>query len=69
MIAEYLPLEALAATVGLPRRYLKDLAGRGDIPALNVNGRLRFDEGAVREALARLANRPPNELTTGVSRC
>jgi len=54
---EYLPLEALAATLGLPGRFLKDLAKRGDIPALNVNGRLRFDESTVRDALASLATR------------
>jgi hypothetical protein len=54
---EYLPLEALAATLGLPSKFLRGLAGRGDIPALDVNGRLRFDESAVREALTKLASR------------
>jgi len=52
--SEYLPLDALAATLGLPRSYLRRMAREGSIPALNVNGRLRFDEAAVREALARL---------------
>jgi excisionase family DNA binding protein len=53
--SEYLPLDALAATVGLPRAYLRRLAREGRLPCLNVGGRLRFDEGQVREALRRLA--------------
>ena len=54
-ISEYLPLDALAAALNLPRPYLRRLAREGRIPALNVNGRLRFDEAQVREALRRLA--------------
>lgn len=54
-MGEYLPLDALAATLGLSRSYLRRLARTGRIPSLNANGRLRFDELQVREALRRLA--------------
>lgn len=53
--SEYLPLDALAVTLGLPRTYLRRLAREGEIPVLDVNGRQRFDESQVREALRRLA--------------
>lgn len=55
---EYLPLDALAARLNLPRTYVRRLAREGRIPSLNVNGRLRFDESAVREALRQLAAEP-----------
>jgi len=67
---EYLPLDALATTLGLPRPYLRRLTDEGRIPSLNVNGRLRFDELQVREALlslavveaeAKQAQEPPHE--------
>lgn len=51
----FLNLEALAAELGLPQYYLRDLAKQRKIPALDVNGRLRFDPQDVGEALARLA--------------
>ncbi len=51
----YYSLDALAAATGLPRTYLRRLAAAGDIPALDVNSRLRFDLEQVREALRRLA--------------
>ena len=54
-IGEYLPLDALAATLNLPRPYLRRLVSERRIPVLHVNGRLRFDEAQVREALRRLA--------------
>ncbi len=56
MKAKYTSLEGLAASLGLPRRYLRDLARRRLIPFLNVSGRLRFDESAVRSALERIAS-------------
>jgi hypothetical protein len=55
MVTEYLPLEALAARLNLPQRYLKGLALASDIPSLNVNGRLRFNPAAVQQALDKLA--------------
>lgn len=55
MNEEYISLEALAATLGLPQTFLRRLADQREIPSLNVNGRLRFDEGEVREALNRIA--------------
>lgn len=49
-------LEGLAASMRLPRRYLRELAKSGAIPSLRVGGRLRFDPDAVREALRKLAS-------------
>ena len=51
----YVSLEAVAAELGLPKSYLKQLAANKSIPYLNVNGRLRFDGPAVRQALHQLA--------------
>jgi len=56
METQYLSLEALAATLGLPQKYLKDLAKSNEIPCLDVNGRLRFDPNRVRKALDRIAS-------------
>ena len=47
----YISLEALSATLGLPKAYLKNLADSGEIPCLDVNGRRRFNRQAVRETL------------------
>jgi hypothetical protein len=52
----YIPLESLVTRLGLPKRYLRKLAEAGDIPYLDVNGRLRFNEVEVREALSTLAH-------------
>jgi len=57
--SQFVPLDALAAELALPRSYLRRLAEEGVVPALDVNGRLRFDVGAVRDALARIAARLP----------
>ena len=51
----YVSLEALAVELGLPKVYLKQLAVKGSIPCLNVNGRLRFNPVAVQQALDKLA--------------
>jgi len=57
---EYISLEVLAACLRLPQKYLRELAGKNLIPSLDVHGRLRFDEVAVRQALAKIARRRPN---------
>ena len=51
----YISLEVLAAKVGLPKAYLKELTAKGLIPSLNVSGRLRFNPDAVKAALNELA--------------
>jgi hypothetical protein len=51
----FVSLDALAVRLGLPRAFLRKLSKSGEIPALNVNGRIRFDETVVREALTGLA--------------
>ncbi len=55
MTTEYISLDVLAVALGLPRGYLQNLATTGHIPFLDVNGRKRFDEQQVREALTGLA--------------
>jgi len=51
----YIPLETLAAKLGLPKCYLRKLARGKMIPYLNVNGRLRFNLKEVQKALAQIA--------------
>jgi hypothetical protein len=53
----FVSLEALAAGLCLPKAYLKELALKGSIPCLNVNGRLRFNIIAVQQALDKLASK------------
>ena len=56
----YVSLEALAAELGLPKSYLKQLSANKVIPCLDVNGRLRFGSLAVRQALGELASKGSN---------
>jgi hypothetical protein len=51
----YVSLDALAVELCLPKTYLKSLANKGDIPKLDVNGRLRFNPEAVQKALDNIA--------------
>jgi len=60
----FVPLDCLAASLALPRAYLRRLADQKAIPSLDVNGRLRFDERAVRDALLRLAEHPHKGTAT-----
>jgi excisionase family DNA binding protein len=48
----YLSLDALAVTLGLPRKYLREQASAGKIPSLKIGRRVFFDAGEVRKALA-----------------
>jgi excisionase family DNA binding protein len=59
-------LESLAATLGLPKRYLRDLADKGQIPVIEVNGRQRFIEDSVVEALRSLAAEHQRKRRTAV---
>ncbi len=52
---EYLSLDALSATLSLPRQYLKRLAVGGKIPFLLVGSRMRFNLVSVKESLTQLA--------------
>jgi hypothetical protein len=54
-VMSYHSLESLAATLRLPKTYLRDLAKSGTIPVLVVGGRLRFDVVQVQRALRVLA--------------
>ena len=51
----FIPLGRLAIRFNLPKRYLKELAGKKLIPSLDINGRLRFNPAAVQQALDKLA--------------
>lgn len=51
----YMSLESLAVQMSLPKTFLRQLAEKKAIPALDVNGRLRFNPGAVQKALDQIA--------------
>jgi hypothetical protein len=62
----YIPINKLRLRLGLPKKYLQDLAERGDIPSLIVNDRRRFNENHVRAALAKRSQNPTGwKLLTG----
>jgi excisionase family DNA binding protein len=48
-------LESAAAELGLPQKYLRDLARENKIPYLTVGGRMRLNPAAVADALDRLS--------------
>ena len=55
MIADYINLECLALTLCLPKTYMQQLVKDGKIPYLDIgNGRKRFQEEAVRDALSKI---------------
>ena len=64
---KYITLTSLATSLGLPKKYLEDLAMRGGIPSLRINKRLRFSAPDVRAALTKLAtdNRPSKSGVRG----
>jgi excisionase family DNA binding protein len=55
MAKKYENLKSISQYLGLPPRYIRLLAETGEIPFLNVGGRLRFNADAVRKALDILA--------------
>ena len=52
---EYIPEEVLAIRLGLPKTYVKRLVREHRIPYLKVGRWKRYDEQAVRQVLAKLA--------------
>lgn len=61
MITDYISLECLALQLALPKAYLKRLVDAGKLPYIDTgNGRLRFQEQAVRQALDKLAEKGDN---------
>ncbi|MFB0556093.1 MAG: hypothetical protein ACETWQ_22550 [Phycisphaerae bacterium] len=52
---QYLSLEALAISLGLPKTYLRKLAKQKRIPFLDVSGRKRFQPEDVMDALSKMA--------------
>lgn len=58
MITDYISLECLALQLALPKAYLRRLVDAGKLPYIDTgNGRLRFQEQAVRQALDKLAEK------------
>jgi len=53
----FIPLDALAETLKLPRRWLRTEADANRIPHLRIGNRRLFDVRQVRDALARIAER------------
>ncbi len=62
----YITLDSLVTRLNLPKKFLKDLVKEGDIPYLEVNGRLRFSEPEVRGALAYLAQNQKDQKRVNV---
>jgi hypothetical protein len=54
----FLPLDALAGQLGLPRKWLSDEARAGRIPYLIAGGRKVFDAEQVRQVLLSRATQP-----------
>lgn len=52
---QFISLTRLAEETSLPKAYITELTEKGIIPALKVNGRLRFNPVAVQQALDKLA--------------
>ena len=52
---KFISLEALAVTLNLPQKFLRELADKKQIPSLDVNGRLRFNPEVVQSALNQIA--------------
>lgn len=53
----YISIHFLSANLGLPKEFLKQLANANTIPSLIVNGKLKFVEQDVRDALREIAKR------------
>ncbi len=62
MFSEYLPLDALATRLGLPRTWLKREADSGRLPYVQAGAHRRFDEDQVREHLRQQAERNAEAL-------
>jgi len=60
---EFVSLDRLATHFDLPKPYLRNLAEKGLIPSLDVNGRRRFNPLAVEKALERLSSIPKRRQT------
>ena len=59
----FVSIGSLSSHFNLPERYLKELADKGAIPFLCVNGRRRFSPAAVEKALAKLQRVECRKLT------
>ena len=57
----YISLEVLAIQLGLPQKFLRELAESKRIPTLKVGNRLRFNLEAVQEALDKIAAKGGND--------
>jgi hypothetical protein len=52
----FISLDHLAARLGLPKTYLKQLAEQRSVPYLLVSGRMKFNPMQVQDALDRIAS-------------
>ena len=55
LISKFVSLNRLASETKLPKKYLLRLAEKKKIPALQINGRYRFNLATAQQALADLA--------------
>jgi excisionase family DNA binding protein len=65
MITDYMTLECLALNLSLPKAYLRRLLREGKLPYIDTgNGRKRFNEAEVRQALAKISINEPLRKTS-----
>ena len=57
----YISFDALVVTLGLPRRYLRDLVDTNRIPCLTIGKRTYFDTIDVTAAIRKLASERSGE--------
>ena len=63
----YRQLGPIARDLGLPVEYLRELAAKGAIPSLTVDGRQMYSPGQVLDALDELADSQTREIKEGGS--
>ena len=57
----FLPLDALASALGLPRNWLRAQAEAGVIPCIRIGTRCLFDVESVRARIVELTKEPRND--------
>ena len=58
----YISLDHLAARLGLPKTYLKQLAQQRSVPFLQVSGRMKFNPVQVQQALDLMASQGISDI-------
>ena len=65
----FVPLDALASELGLPRQWARREAEAGRIPSLLINGRRLFDVETVRRVLLQRISKTLDSESKGGKQC